>query len=150
MLQWLFATLHLLALGCGLGAIAARGRNLAPTPDAPAVQRSLRADNWWCLSLLLWIVSGSVLAASHLPMLWSQGRPVPLAMAKLLGLILLLLQEWRSRPLIRQCRQRLERGRLPTEEIRSVLARHSRRQLLVVLLILVISSALQSGLFNTP
>lgn len=150
MLQWLFATLHLLALGCGLGAIAARGRNLAPIPDAPAVQRSLRADNWWCLSLLLWIASGSVLAASHLPLLWSQGRPVPLAMAKLLGLILLLLQEWRSRPLIRQCRQRLERGRLPTEEIRSVLARHSKRQLLVLLLMLVISTALQSGLFNTP
>lgn len=150
MLQWLFATLHLLALGCGLGAIAARGRNLASTPDAPAVQRSLRADNWWCLSLLLWIASGSVLAASHLPLLWSQGRPVPLAMAKLLGLILLLLQEWRSRPLIRQCRQRLERGRLPTEEIRSVLVRHSKRQLLVLLLILVISTALQSGLFNTP
>jgi hypothetical protein len=129
MLQWLFATLHLLALGCGLGAIAARGRNLA-SPDAPAVQRSLRADNWWCLSLLLWLASGSVLAASHLPLLWSQGRPVPLAMAKLLGLILLLLQEWRSRPLIRQCRQRLERGRLPSEEIRSVLVRHSKRHCL--------------------
>ena len=150
MLQWLFATLHLLALGCGLGAIAARGRNLASTPDAPAVQRSLRADNWWCLSLLLWLCSGSALGFSHLAMLWSQGRPLPLAMAKLLGIALLLLQEWHSRPLIRQCRQRLQRGRLPTEEICSQLARHSRRQLLTLLLLVLLSSAMQAGLFNTP
>ncbi|BBF87809.1 hypothetical protein DLM_4237 [Aquitalea magnusonii] len=149
MLQWLFATLHLLALGCGLGAIAARGRNLAATPDAPAVQRSLRADNWWCLSLLLWLVSGSALAFSHMAMLWSQGKPLPLALAKSLALALLLLQEWRSRPLIRQCRQRLDRGRLPTEEIRSQLQRHSRRQLFMLLLLLVISTALRAGLFNT-
>lgn len=150
MLQWLFATLHLLALGCGLGAIAARGRNLASMPDAPAVQRSLRADNWWRLSLLLWLCSGSALAFSHQAMLWSQGRPLPLAMAKLLAITLLLLQEWRSRPLIRQCRQRLERGRLPGDETCSLLARHSRRQLATLLLILLLSSAMQAGLFNTP
>ncbi|WP_199053231.1 DUF2214 family protein [Aquitalea sp. ASV15] len=150
MLQWLFATLHLLALGCGLGALAARARNLAPPLDAAALTRCLRADNWWRLSLLLWLCSGAGLAYYHAAMLWQQGRPVPLAMAKLLGMLLLLLLEWRIRPLLCQCRQRLERGRLPAEELCSQLAGQSRRQLLLLLLLLMLSSAWQSGAFNTP
>lgn len=150
MLQWLFATLHLLALGCGLGALAARGRNLAAPLDVPALQRSLRADNWWCLSLLLWLCSGSGLLFQHGAQLWAQGRPQPLAVAKLLAIILLLLQEWRNRPLLRQCRQRLERGRVPNEALSQQLARQNRRQLALLLLLLLLSTALQSGLFNTP
>lgn len=150
MLQWLFATLHLLALGCGLGALAARGRNLAPPLDAPAMTRCLRADNWWRLSLLLWLCSGAGLAYYHAALLWQQGRPVPLAMAKLLGIVLLLLLEWRTRPLISQCRQRLERGRLPADELCRQLARHSRRQLLLLVLLVLLSSAWQTGAFNTP
>jgi hypothetical protein len=77
MLQWLFATLHLLALGCGLGAIAARGRNLADQPDAPAWQRSLRANNWWHLALCLWLASGLPMLGQHPEQLWMAGRLPP-------------------------------------------------------------------------
>ncbi|MBV8679008.1 MAG: DUF2214 family protein [Aquitalea sp.] len=149
MLQWLLATLHLLALGCGLGAIAARARHLAQPLDVPALQRGLRADNWWQLSLLLWLGSGIGLSFFHSTLFWQQGRPVLLALVKLSGIVLLLLMEWRSRQLVSQCRQRLERNRLPAEELSQQLARHSRWQLVLLLLLLLLSTAWQQGLFNT-
>ena len=150
MLQWLLATLHLLALGCGLGAIAARGRNLADQPDAPAWQRSLRANNWWRLALCLWLASGLPMLGQHPEQLWVTGRLPPVALAKLLGCLLLFMQEWRSLSLLRQCRERLERGRLPADELRSRLYRASRRQLALLLLLLLLSTAWHAWLFNTP
>ena len=149
MLQWLLATLHLLALGCGLGAIAARGRNLADQPDAPAWQRSLRANNWWHLALCLWLLSGLAMLWQHPQLLGMGGKLPPLAVAKLRGCLLLLLLEWRTRPLLRQCRARLERGRLPPDELRRGLQQASRLQLFLLLILLLLSTAWQAGLFNT-
>ncbi|NWK77523.1 DUF2214 family protein [Aquitalea sp. LB_tupeE] len=149
MLQWLLATLHLLALGCGLGAIAARGRNLADQPDGPAWQRSLRANNWWHLALCLWLLSGISMLVQQVQPVWVAGSLPPAALAKLLCCLLLFTQEWRSLSLLRQCRERLERGRLPADELRSRLCRASRRQLALLLLLLLLSTAWHSGLFNT-
>jgi putative membrane protein len=54
MLPALFSTLHLLALGIGLGAVWSRGLALR-RHDVDAV---LRADNWWGLAALLWLGTG--------------------------------------------------------------------------------------------
>jgi putative membrane protein len=59
MLRLFLATLHLLALGIGLGAVWARARALSERPfDIPAAHRTFTADNWWGLAAGLWIVTG--------------------------------------------------------------------------------------------
>lgn len=57
-IRWLFAALHLLALGVGLGAVWARGRALAGELDARGIARALYADNWWGAAAIVWIATG--------------------------------------------------------------------------------------------
>jgi putative membrane protein len=59
MLRLALATLHLLALGIGLGAIWARARALTERPfERAAARRAFTADNWWGLAAGLWIATG--------------------------------------------------------------------------------------------
>jgi putative membrane protein len=59
-LRWLFAALHFLALGIGLGAVWARGRALAHLSDSSGLRRVFVADNWWGVAALLWLATGIV------------------------------------------------------------------------------------------
>jgi putative membrane protein len=63
-LRWLFAALHFLALGIGLGAVWARGRALAHLTEASGFRRVFVADNWWGVAALLWLATGIV------PLFW--------------------------------------------------------------------------------
>ena len=56
----LFAALHLLALGIGLGAVWSRARALrGPSAlDAASLRRVFYADAWWGVSAILWISTG--------------------------------------------------------------------------------------------
>jgi putative membrane protein len=56
--RWLVATIHLLALPLGLGAVWARGRALWATRVNADLTRVFVADNLWGLSAVLWIVTG--------------------------------------------------------------------------------------------
>ena len=58
--RWLFAAIHVLALGIGLGAVWARALALQGPLEVPGVQRVLHADAWWGLAAFLWIGSGLV------------------------------------------------------------------------------------------
>lgn len=60
--RWLFAAMHLLALGVGLGAVWARGRALQGSLDATGLRRVFYADSWWGLAAALWIGTGLVRA----------------------------------------------------------------------------------------
>lgn len=58
-MRWLFAALHLLALGVGLGAIWGRARALRGPFDTPgAFRRVFYADTAWGIAALLWIATG--------------------------------------------------------------------------------------------
>ena len=46
-MRWLVATLRLLALGIGLGAVGARGRGLPGELDQTGLRRVFDADTWW-------------------------------------------------------------------------------------------------------
>ncbi|HUR95709.1 MAG TPA: DUF2214 family protein [Gemmatimonadales bacterium] len=59
-MRWLFAAMHLLALGVGLGAVWARARALGGTLDPAGVRRVLSADTWWGVAAALWISTGLV------------------------------------------------------------------------------------------
>lgn len=65
-LHWLFAFLHLLALGIGLGAIWARRRALREAPSPDMLRRVFYADHLWAMAGLLWLVTGLVRAFGSL------------------------------------------------------------------------------------
>ena len=59
MLRWVLATLHLLALGIGLGAVWARARALrSPLEIRENLQRVFLADALWGAAGFLWISTG--------------------------------------------------------------------------------------------
>jgi len=57
-LRWLLASLHLLALGMGLGAVVVRGLALRSRLDGPALRWVFGADAAWGVAALLWIGTG--------------------------------------------------------------------------------------------
>ena len=57
-MRWALASLHLIALGIGLGAVWGRSRALRGPLDAGAVQRALAADVWWGVAALIWLATG--------------------------------------------------------------------------------------------
>jgi putative membrane protein len=62
LVSWIFAALHLLALGIGLGAIWWRSRALRDVLNIGDLKRVFFADNLWGLAALLWISTGLVRA----------------------------------------------------------------------------------------
>lgn len=57
-LRWLLATLHLLALAIGFGAVWARARALRQRLDETGLRAVFIADGLWGLAALLWLVTG--------------------------------------------------------------------------------------------
>jgi putative membrane protein len=64
--RWILATLHLLALGIGLGAIWWRALALRGELTPENVRRLLYADNLWGIAALLWISTGLLRAFAGL------------------------------------------------------------------------------------
>lgn len=56
--RWLLASLHLLALPLGLGAVWARNRALTSARTNQDLKRVFLADNLWALAAGLWIATG--------------------------------------------------------------------------------------------
>ncbi|HEX5418567.1 MAG TPA: DUF2214 family protein [Gammaproteobacteria bacterium] len=56
--RWILATLHLIALGIGLGAIFARGYVLRRMTEARALRTVFLADSFWALAGVLWLTTG--------------------------------------------------------------------------------------------
>jgi putative membrane protein len=66
MVRWLFAVVHLIALGIGLGAVWARARAFQGQLDAAGLRRAFYADAWWGIAAVLWIATGLVRAFAGL------------------------------------------------------------------------------------
>ena len=58
LLRWIIATVHLLGLGLGLGAIWSRSRALKDLSDPKNLRRAIYADTLWGIAALLWITTG--------------------------------------------------------------------------------------------
>lgn len=64
--RWIFAALHVLALGIGLGAIWSRSRALRQPLDPPGLARVFAADTWWGVAAAIWLFTGLVRVLSSL------------------------------------------------------------------------------------
>lgn len=101
MLRVVLASLHLLALGLGLGAVLARGSALRETLDLPALRRVFRADTLWGISAALWIGTGlwRAIAGTEKPLPYYLHNHLFYTKMGLLVLIL-ALEIWPMRTLI--------------------------------------------------
>ena len=145
-LRWIFATLHLLGLGLGLGAIWARGRGLRGTLDADGLRRVFFADTLWAAAAGLWIITGLVRAFGGLEKgtgYYLASNVFWLKMA-LLGLVL-LLEIWPMVTLIRW-RIRLARGEAIDTRSAGGFALVSIAQAVLVTAMVFAATALARGL----
>jgi putative membrane protein len=59
MLRIALASLHLLSLGIGLGAVVSRSAALRSRPlDRAAIRRAFTSDGWWGAAAALWLATG--------------------------------------------------------------------------------------------
>ena len=146
-LRWLIATLHLLALPLGLGAVWTRSRALASTSKPADFQRIFAADNLWGLAAALWIVTGLVRAFGGLEKGAGYYLPNRMFYVKM-GLLvaILLLEIWPMTALIRW-RLSVRRGRSIDAGSAPALARISQVQAGLVILMIFAATAIARGLF---
>ena len=144
-MRWLFAAVHLLGLGIGLGSVWARARALSGDLDPRGLRRVFYADTWWGIAALLWIGTGLVRAFGGL----EKGLPYYLhnhlfwGKMALLGLILLL--EIRPMTTLIRWRSRQARGEQPDTSPATGLARVSFVQAVLVVLMVLAATGMARG-----
>ena len=153
MLRLVLASLHLLALGIGLGAVWARARGLREPIDRASLRRAFAADGWWGFAAALWISTGvwRLIAATEKPTTYYMHNHVFFMKMGFLVLIL-LLEIWPMITLIRW-RAASRRGSLVPERLADK-ARHIRSisyfQALLVVCMVVAAAAMARGFGATP
>lgn len=144
-MRWILASLHLLALGIGLGAVWARGRALRGPLDAAGLRRAFAADAWWGVAGVVWIGTGlwRLLGNYEKSVRYYLGHP---AFHTKMGLLVLLLvlEAW---PMVTLIRWRMALGRdQPVDLARAgALARISMIQALLVVLMVLAATAMARG-----
>ena len=149
MMRLLFAGLHLLALGLGLGAVIQRGVALAATPDAGTLRRAFRADAIWGVAAFLWLATGLARWLASMEKSVEYYNTNHLFMAKLgLFVLVFVLEIWPMIALIRW-RKALRSG-VPVESFASPSAARgiaiiSHVQALLVVAMIFLASAMARG-----
>ena len=146
LIRWLFAALHLLGLGIGLGAVWARARALRGPLDTAGLRRVFYADTWWGAAAAIWISTGLVRVLAGLEkgmdyylrnhVFWGK-------MALLVGILVLEVS-----PMITFIRWRTQvaRGELPDTRLAGRFATISHVQVLLVLLMVLAATAMARGI----
>jgi putative membrane protein len=144
--RWLAASVHLLALGIGLGAVWARGRALRSSLDAGTLRQVFFADTLWGLAAVLWISTGlwRLIAGLEKGTGYYLQNHIFLAKMALLALVLLL----EIRPMITLIRWRMtvSRGEVPDTRAAPLLARISFVQAWLIVLMVFAAAAMARGM----
>jgi putative membrane protein len=145
-MRWLFASVHLLALGIGLGAICVRAAALRHATDPGQLERAFRADNLWGLAAILWIATGLVRAFGGLEKGTAYYLATPAFHVKI-GLLLLIigLEIWPATNLIRW-RSRVRHGEPMNLSRATTFSRISVFQAMLVVLMVFAASAMARGI----
>jgi putative membrane protein len=145
-IRWVFAFLHLLALGIGLGAVHTRARALGEATE-DGYRRALYADSWWGVAALLWIVTGLHRALGPFEKGWAWYSHNPLFLAKMSTLaVILALEAW---PMVTFIRWRVAGGRgLAIDRTHArTFARISHVQSALVIVMVLLATAMARGMF---
>jgi len=143
---WLLATLHLIALGVGLGAAYARARALRGALDDAGLSRVFFTDALWGLAGLLWLVTGVLRAFAGFEKGTAYYLSTGLFHAKIgLFVVILVLETWPMAALMRWRSQRRRGDAVETSGARA-LARISHAQAGLVLIIVFLATAIARGM----
>jgi putative membrane protein len=145
-LRLLLATLHLVALGVGLGSVWARSRALREPLDRAGLRRVFAADTWWAVAAILWIGTGlaRMLLSTEKPLLYYMMNHV--FMAKLgLFILVFVIELWPMVTLVRW-RLALARGAEPDTRAAKTLATVSAIEALLIVAIVAAAVAMARGL----
>jgi len=154
MISSLFASLHYLALGIGLGSVFMRGRYfkaLIENPkDEAGINRLLVADNFWGISALLWIVSGVLRAFGGLEKGTAWYLSNPLFHLKIGLFLLIFILE--IAPMIALIRLRISRKKgtwagFSIEKL-TLYRKLNHIEAILVFVIIFIASAMARGLWS--
>lgn len=144
--RWIFATLHLLALGIGLAAVRARAKALRGPLDEGGLRRVFYADAWWGIAALVWISTGLVrlLVGMEKPTVYYMHNGAFMAKMGFLALILIL----EIAPMVGLIgwRRAIARHEAPDTRKARLYAILSDNQSLLVILMVFAATAMARGL----
>jgi putative membrane protein len=144
--RWLAASLHLLALGIGLGAVWARGRALRSSLDAGTLRQVFFADTLWGLAAVLWISTGLWRLLAGLEKGTGYYLQNQLFLTKMALLALVLLLEIRPMITLIRWRRTVSRGEAPDTRAAPLLARISFVQAWLIVLMVFAAAAMARGM----
>jgi putative membrane protein len=145
-IRWLFAALHLLALGVGLGAIWGRRLALLGTLDLKGLKRLFHEDTWWGVAALLWIATGLTRAFGGLEKGSYYYLHNTLFLMKMACLVAILgLEVWPMTTLIRW-RVQVAKGAIPETSRARAMADISAVQAGLVVVMVLLATAMARGL----
>lgn len=144
-IRWLFAAVHLLALGIGLGAIWSRARALQGPLDAAGLERVFYADTWWGIAAILWIGTGLARAFGGLEKGSQYYIHNYFFQAKMTMLVIILLLE--IAPMVAFIRWRIQvaRGVEPDVRAARTYATISTLQACLIVLMVLAATAMARG-----
>lgn len=144
-IRWIFAALHLLGLGVGLGAVWARSRALKGVLDAAGLHRVSTADIWWGVAALIWLSTGLLRAFAGLEKGTQYYLSNHVFWLKMALFITIVLLEFRAAPTIGRWRVGLRRGTPVDTSSAPTLARISEIQAFLVICIVFAATAMARG-----
>jgi putative membrane protein len=150
MIRWLFAALHLLGLGVGLGAVWARALALRGPLDAAGLRRVFYADGWWGAAAGIWIGTGLVRLIGGLEKSMDYYLQNHLFWGKMTLLLGILLLEVSPVVTLVRWRVQLRRGETPDTRLADRFASISYVQAMLVLLMVLAATAMARGIGMAP
>jgi putative membrane protein len=150
LIRWLFAALHLLGLGVGLGAVWARARALRAPLDPAGLRRVFYADGWWGVAAAIWIGTGLVRVIGGLEKSMDYYLQNHVFWGKMTLLLAILLLEVSPMMTLIRWRVQLRRGEAPDTRLAGRFASISYLQAVLVLLMVMAATAMARGLGVVP
>lgn len=145
LVRWLFAWLHLLGLGIGLGAVWARARALRGPLDTAGLRRVFYADGWWGVAAAIWIGTGLVRVIGGLEKGMDYYLQNHVFWGKMTLLLAILVLEIPPMLTFIRWRVQVARGESPDIAVAGRYARISYLQAALVLLMVLAASAMARG-----
>lgn len=144
-MRWLLASVHLLALGIGFGAVIARGLALRSRLDRQSLRWVFLADAVWGVAAFLWIATGlwRLLGGVEKSTAYYLGNH--LFLTKMALFLLIFGLEVRPMTTLIAWRRRTGRGEIPDPTPAPSLARISFWQAGLVTLMVFLATAMARG-----
>lgn len=148
-LRWFLASLHLLALGIGLGAIYTRARAFRGPLAPPDLARLFLADNLWGLAAGMWLVTGLFRAFGGLEKGSAYYLHNHFFLTKMACFLVIFLLELKPMVTLIRWRRQLRRGEAIDRWPAAGFARISYAQTGLVVLMVFLAVAMARGLGAT-